>query len=582
MEDWVEPMAKAWGKYCGSAGITDFSFSFASMGPDDSVTVGGTSVDGVSVTQEYHLVEEDELALQWMRSVAEDGSSTTTWFGGSAIAEAMAGPLASGIPFATWGEFFASQSIDVANATSYTVQSANEIAAIVWHLNGSRTEVRIPRPDPFGEVVVWEQTEYSPTGEVVSHSYGTTLRATGQPVIVTWERDVDANGEPTGNWQQSVEAYNPNQPEPDDLSAAQIGEIFGAQLGSLIAGSNPFAQVLAGSALATLLGNIGGAISWFNSDNDAGDGPASLTDDLGDVQVPEFSNFFTVLKGQASGALSSFLAAELGEALGVEGFGGQLFTTVASRTIGHVLSTVVNNLSTGAEIFKDLGNGLLTNLEYGIGSLIGGYLARQIIDIDTQAGAIGASLGSALGTFVGTSIASGFTSALAGVTAGTEGLLAGIGASFAAELGITGIGATAAGVGFGELFGALGNLIIPGIGAFIGVIVGALLGSLFQKKTVPQAAGEVELNFDEGQFYLDNVFARKGGNEDLAREMSEASRDILNGYLDMIGGDNANMISPTQIYGHSSGQLWVKVDTDGDGDLDKVNVESAGEAVAST
>ncbi len=89
--------------------------------------------------------------------------------------------------------------------------------------------------------------------------------------------------------------------------------------------------MLAGSALATLLGNIGGAISWFNSDNEPGDGPASLSDDLDDVAIPEFSNFFTVLEGQASGALSSFLAAELGEALGLEGFGGRLFTAVASR-----------------------------------------------------------------------------------------------------------------------------------------------------------------------------------------------------------------------------------------------------------
>jgi hypothetical protein len=69
------------------------------------------------------------------------------------------------------------------------------------------------------------------------------------------------------------------------------------ELGSLIAGSNPFAQVLAGSALATLLGNIGGAISYFNSDDD-GDNPDSLSDDLDDVAIPAFSNLFTVLQGR--------------------------------------------------------------------------------------------------------------------------------------------------------------------------------------------------------------------------------------------------------------------------------------------
>jgi hypothetical protein len=339
-------------------------------------------------------------------------------------------------------------------------------------------------------------------------------------------------------------------------------------------------------ALATVLGNIGGATSYFNEEDADPDNPGSLSDDLDDVAIPQFSNFFTVLKGQATGAVSSFLAAELGEALGLEGLGGQLFTTVASRSIGAVLNTVATNIFTppqnwNGDIFAGLsGQQLITNIEFGIGSLVGGYLARQIVDIDTQAAAIGASLGQALGTFVGGAIATGFTSAIsaaAGTGALAEGFLASIGASFAAELGLT-VAATASSVG--TLFGTLGAVIIPGIGAFIGVIIGSLLGSLFQKKTVPQAAGEVELNFDEGQFYLDNVFAKKGGNEDLAREMSEASRDILNGYLDMIGGDNANMISPTQIYGHSGGQLYVKVDTDGDGDLDRVDVASAGEAVA--
>jgi hypothetical protein len=196
---------------------------------------------------------------------------------------------------------------------------------------------------PFGEEL-WDYTEYSPSGEIISREIGTTIRATGQHVIVTREREVDENGEPTGEWEQTVEAYDPNAPDPDDLEAAQIGEIFGSQLGSLIAGDNPFAQVLAGSALATVLGNIGGAISYFNSDDFDADDPDSLSDDLDDVEIPEFSNFFQVLKGQAVGAVSGFLAAELGEALGVEGFGGQLFTTVASRSIGYVLGTVADNI----------------------------------------------------------------------------------------------------------------------------------------------------------------------------------------------------------------------------------------------
>jgi hypothetical protein len=225
----------------------------------------------------------------------------------------------------------------------YTAEGKLRSIEIVFD-DGKRhlTEAAGPPASPWGETV-WEHTEYSPAGEVVSHSFGTTLGATGQAVIVTWERAVDGNGEPTGEWQQEVEAYDPNQPEPDEMTAAQIGEIFGSQLASLIAGSNPFAQVLAGSALATVLGNIGGAIAWFNGDpaddgDGDGDSPGTLTEEIEDLQLPVFSDFFTILKSRATGALSSFLAAELGEALGLEGFGGQLFTTVASSTIGDVLN----------------------------------------------------------------------------------------------------------------------------------------------------------------------------------------------------------------------------------------------------
>jgi hypothetical protein len=79
--------------------------------------------------------------------------------------------------------------------------------------------------------------------------------------------------------------------------------------------------------------------------------------------------------------------------------GGQLFTTVASRSIGAVLNTVATNIFTpppnwNGDIFAGFGaDKLITNIEFGIGSLVGGYLARQIVDIDTQAAAIGASLG---------------------------------------------------------------------------------------------------------------------------------------------------------------------------------------------
>jgi Ca2+-binding RTX toxin-like protein len=502
-----------------------------------------------------------------------DGSLVSAYFGGS-ILEMTMNPSAFGLTEEMAQAL--SSHLSATNAQSLTVVEKPERMTITLvREDGTRAEVKV-LPSAFGPET-WDTTEYGVNGEPIQYQHGTTLN--GTPVVVTEWQEVDENGQPTGEWNQEVQRYNPNQPEPDVLTGMQIGEIFGSQLGDLIAGDNVFARVLVGSALSTVLGNIGATITYFNDEDFDGQDPGSLIDQLDNAQGLPQSNFFANLQSAATGAVSSFLTAELGEAMGLEGLGGQLFSTIVNRSIGSVLNTVVTNIFNppagwNGDIFAGFDAGkLITNIEFGIGSLVGGYLARQIVDIDTQAAAIGANLGSAIGTFLGTSIASGFSSAIAGEA--ISGTLASIGASVAESLGLAAAGASAA-----ELFGTIGNFIIPGIGAFIGVIIGSLLGGLFGKKEVPTAAGEVDLNFDEGRYYLDNVFAKHGGSKELARDMAEASRDILNGYLDMIGGDNANTISPTQIYGHSGGQMYVKVDTNGDGTLEKVNVESAGEAVA--
>jgi hypothetical protein len=60
------------------------------------------------------------------------------------------------------------------------------------------------------------------------------------------------------------------------------------------------------------------------------------------------------------------------------------------------------------------------------------------------------------------------------------------------------------------------------------------------------------------------VTQANGGNLDLVRAMGEAARDTLNGLIAVVTyGDEsakvANTFSPTQVYGHSGGQLWVKL-----------------------
>ncbi len=83
------------------------------------------------------------------------------------------------------------------------------------------------------------------------------------------------------------------------------------------------------------------------------------------------------------------------------------------------------------------------------------------------------------------------------------------------------------------------------------------------------------------EYALGTVSQANGGNIDLVRAMGEAARDTLNGLISVVtyGDENArvsNTFSPTQVYGHTSSQLWVKL---GSASAAAQNVNSADEAV---
>ncbi|WP_338576228.1 calcium-binding protein [Brevundimonas olei] len=141
------------------------------------------------------------------------------------------------------------------------------------------------------------------------------------------------------------------------------------------------------------------------------------------------------------------------------------------------------------------------------------------------------------------------------------------------------------------------NVIAPGIGAFVGFVLGALIGNLFGRKKpkIPTANAEVYLDYTSDKFQLGASSAANGGNLDLVRNMAESARDTLNGFLTVLAGDmpyqatswgyglwrNGGYISTLagvqSFYGHTGGQLWVKL-----GNLNgaQQNVASADDAVS--
>lgn len=277
---------------------------------------------------------------------------------------------------------------------------------------------------------------------------------------------------------------------------------------------------------------------------------------------------------------------ELGEALGVRGFGAELFQTVGSTVTNQVVGNLLQvgpekifNAINLHEIGEGLGAGasLSSLMSNAIGSFLGAKLGAMLVSPTTQAGVALSSIGSAAGSLLaikGMGIIGTFASAASGA-----------------------VGSVASGV-FGQKIGTwIGNMVLPGVGAFVGFVLGALIGNLFGRKKpkIPTANAEVYLDYTSDKFQLGASSAANGGNLDLVRNMAESARDTLNGFLTVLAGDmpyqatswgygrwmNGKYISTPagvqSFYGHTGGQLWVKL---GNPNAAQQNVGSADDAVS--
>jgi Ca2+-binding RTX toxin-like protein len=269
---------------------------------------------------------------------------------------------------------------------------------------------------------------------------------------------------------------------------------------------------------------------------------------------------------------------ELGESLGLNGFGAELFTTVGSTVTNHIVGNLlaqgpnfalagINTQAVGEALggaTKDTiaageGVNLASAISSAVGAFLGAKLGAIVVSPQTQAAVVLSSIGSAAGSIVGAHV----------------------------------LGSWAASK-FGSM---LGNAIAPGIGAFVGFVLGALIGNLFGRKKpkTPMANAEVYLDYTSDQFQLGASSAQNGGNLQLVRNMAETARDTLNGFLTVLAGDmpyeatswgnglwrNGQYFSmPAGVqsfYGHTGGQLWVKL---GSPSAAQQNVSSADDAVS--
>ena len=261
---------------------------------------------------------------------------------------------------------------------------------------------------------------------------------------------------------------------PIKIDFVDASKIISSTFGRYIAGDDVITQTLTTAALNTIAANFGDVLNTlaFDSGTATSENLSHAFDGL-DVE------FVSNLKAAGIGAVSSYLAAQLVDMLGVGGIPAEILNTAA----GQAINTIISNLVGGASNpFGGVGSGFA---DIGA-SFAGNKLASEIGDWDEVGEQLGAQIGGAVGAAIGSSL----------------------------------------------------PVIGTAIGAFFGNLIGGLIGGIF---TGAPRSGAI-LGFDDatGQFTVESVWKDEGGKRAVARQLGNTAANALNGILTNIGGELLN------------------------------------------
>lgn len=294
-----------------------------------------------------------------------------------------------------------------------------------------------------------------------------------------------------------------------DLDGGRLGMALGSELGRRLS-SDPFGQIVASATLQTVLGTIGEAIDKeiFNSHH-------LTTHFLDDGLRSVGQNLLDNIKAGGIGALSSYLTAQLVNAVGLEGFPAEAVNSVG----GAVITQILTNISHfGASIpvpegdpakfvtlFTDVNPTLIVS---AIGSFVGNKLADTIHTFESVGGQIGSAVGAAYGAFVASKL---FEMSVIAAISGNIPQAA-------------------------VLFAAAVAIIV------IDKLIGGLIGSIFGG--TPRSGADAAWDAQKSEFAVANVYARKGGSADAARSLTTA---VVNNYNAVLAATGSTLLDPTAI-----------------------------------
>lgn len=313
----------------------------------------------------------------------------------------------------------------------------------------------------------------------------------GEQLLKYWDTrnthpysELDVSKDANGNIASVAATLDPNV----IAAGGSIGQIFGSAIGRSIAGNNAFAQLAAGTVGGFIGQRLGAELA------------ESLQTNIANFDFTDaFAHFGVGISGAAAGSVASFLTAELGTALGLNGFGAQLFNTVVGGYAGSMLNQVIAHGFDGTTAIINWGSAFSSATSAVSGS-IGSLLASQIVHAENLGGAIGGQLGGAVGGIVGAATVIG------------EVVL---------------------------------DFVLPGIGAFLGTLLGTIVGNWAGGSSSPQATNVVS----QGErFYSTSLnHVQDGGDASVSAAMGNAAIGMANAYLSAVDGVGMTGIATTLI-----------------------------------
>lgn len=258
--------------------------------------------------------------------------------------------------------------------------------------------------------------------------------------------------------------------------SAEIGQLFGSTLGRLLAQDESQAvQLAASSALGVVGQNLGEIVEHALHGSSAQSSVALA-----------FSDIRQDIADAGTGAISSFLVAELFDALGTEGTLADLGQSVAASTLSAIITNLPAIANGTTSISQVVGAVNIGNI---VGGFIGTKLAAELVHFDTVAGQVGASIGTAIGAMAGAKI----------------------------------------GAQYGSIWGPIG----AAIGAFIGYIVGGLIGSFFS--STPKSGAGLAWDDRTQRFAATWAWGKGGAAADGARSIATSAAETLNAVVQLSG-----------------------------------------------